>query len=250
MNNELDRQIPSYSASFLHYEENRIVHVAYGHRIADHVREVKARTVLSLGIGHSEVSRPLIECLVTRAMHRYAIVDASHELVEAFRRELEPLPQGLELIEGWFETFETEGVFDVIEAGFILEHVDDPAAIMRRMHRFLAPGGRMFVAVPNACSLHRLVGFHAGLLKDMHALSDADRSLGHQRYFDLPMLQQLVVAAGWQVVQARGMLLKPFTTGQMGKLDLPEAVWNALRAVAVGYPEISNAIEMEIVAAA
>ena len=250
MSNTLDSQVPSYTASFPHYEENRIVHVAYGHRIAEHVRAAGVKTVLSLGIGHNEVARPLVECLSAGVLQRYAIVDASHELVEAFRRDLAPLPAGLELIEGWFENFETEGAFDVIEAGFILEHVDDPAAILARMHRFVSPGGRMFIAVPNACSLHRLVGFHAGLLPDMYALSDADRSLGHQRYFDLPKLQALVQSAGWHVVEARGMLLKPFTTGQMGRLDLPPAVWSALQTVASGYPEISNAIQLEVVAQA
>jgi len=249
MSKKLDSQVSSYTASFPHFEENRIVHFSYGHRIAEYVRQVEAAGVLSLGIGHSEVARPLVECLRTGQLRRYAIVDASHGLVEAFRDDLAPTPTGLELIEGWFESFETEGVFDVIEAGFVLEHVDDPAIVLRRMHRFLAPGGRMFIAVPNACSLHRLIGFRAGLLRDMYALSDADRALGHQRYFDLPKLQALVSSTGWRLVEARGMLLKPFTTGQMNQLALPPSVWSALQAVAADYPEISNAIQLEVVAA-
>ena len=108
----------------------------------------------------------------------------------------------------------------------------------------------MFIAVPNACSLHRLVGFHAGLLPDMYALSDADRALGHQRYFDLPKLEALTTSSGWHVVEARGMLLKPFTTGQLGQLNLVPAVWTALQTVAARYPEISNAIQLEVVAQA
>lgn len=250
MAQQLDSYAPSYTAAFPHYEENRIVHVAYGQRIAAHVKASRARSVLSLGIGHTEVARPLVDCLRQGDLHRYAVVDASHELVESFARDLAPLPPGLELIEGWFETFEAEGRFDVIEAGFVLEHVDNPALILRRMHPFLRPGGRLFIAVPNARSLHRLVGFHAGLLKDMYALSDADRALGHQRYFDLERLTSLVESCGWRVRQAQGMLLKPFTTGQMGKLDLAPAVWQALQTVAADYPEISNAIQLEVEAVA
>ena len=71
------------------------------------------------------------------------------------------MPPGLELLQGFFETFEHPARFDIIEAGFILEHVDDPAVVLKRLHQFLAPGGRIFIAVPNARSLHRLLQLEA-----------------------------------------------------------------------------------------
>ena len=245
----LDAQTAAYTPAFAHYEENRIVHEAYGRCLADRISNSKLRSVLSLGIGHREVARQIIGALGQGSFHRYVIVDASTALIEAMKAELAVVPPGLDLHEGWFERFEVEGRFDLIEAGFVLEHVDDPAIVLNRMHRFLAPGGSMFVAVPNACSLHRLIGSHAGLLPDVHALSDADRALGHQRYFDLPLLQALLVSCGWQVKRATGMLLKPFTTAQMARLGLSPAVWGALQAVAAELPAISNAIQVEVVPA-
>ncbi len=44
--------------------------------------------------------------------------------------------------------FET-GRFERIEADHVLEHLDDPFAVMRELHRVLADGGRLRVRVPH-----------------------------------------------------------------------------------------------------
>lgn len=243
---ELDGHVKAYTPSFPHYLENQIVHAAYGKQVADHVVSCGATKVLSLGIGHSDVARPILELLNSRRIARYLIVDGSPAIIDEFRKGLSALPDGLEVLQGFFETFECSDRFDVIEAGFIFEHVDSPLLILKRLHQFMAPGARLFIAVPNARSLHRLLGHEAGLLADMYALSDADRALGHQRYFDVDSLHKLVADAGFRVEKTEGMLIKPFTTGQMSRLDLPPTVWQALQRVARGYPELSNAICVEV----
>jgi hypothetical protein len=83
----------------------------------------------------------------------------------------------------------------------------------------------------------------------MYALSPADIALGHKRYFDVDSLAALVREAGYRVEKTEGMLLKPFTTGQLARLDLSPAIWRAMQTVAVDYPAISNAICMEATAA-
>ena len=244
----LDEHQGAYTASFPYFEENRMVHAAYGTTISSHIALAGARKVLSLGIGHTEVARAILGGLGTGPFDTYVVVDASPAIIEAFSSSLAPMPPGLTLLKGFFETFEYPGKFDVIEAGFVLEHVEDPALVLKRMHQFLAPGGRIFIAVPNARSLHRLLGHSAGFLPDMYLLSPADLALGHRRYFDLESLIQLAQAAGFNVVCTRGLLLKPFTTTQLGQLNLPPGVWQALLDVSADYPAISNSIYMELVA--
>ncbi|HEY1091981.1 MAG TPA: class I SAM-dependent methyltransferase [Burkholderiaceae bacterium] len=242
----LDAHAAAYTAKFAHFEENRIVHEAYGARLADTVRRQGLRHALSLGIGHSEVARQLLACLHDGALESYLLVDGAPAIIEGFRREHAPLPAGLDLLEGFFETFEAERQFDLIEAGFVLEHVEDPQLILHRLHGMLAPGGRLFVAVPNARSMHRLLGHEAGLLLDLYKLSDADLQLGHRRYYDIEMLRAQVAAAGFTELSAEGMLLKPLTTGQLNQLDLAPEIWQALMRLARGYPEISNAFCLEL----
>lgn len=243
---ELDAHAQAYSKAFTHFEENVIVHVAYGQRIARQIVHSGARRVLSLGVGHMEVARPIVDLLRQGRIDRYVVVDAAPSIMQGFAASMAPLPSGLDLVQAFFEDFGDAHRFDVIEAGFILEHVADPALILRRMLGFAAPGACLHVAVPNARSMHRLLGHHAGLLPDVYQLGDADRALGHRRYFDVPLLAQLALQCGWQVRHQAGLLLKPFTTGQMSRLNLAPQVWQALQTLAEGYPEIANAFCMEL----
>lgn len=245
----LDKCADSYTRNFPHFEENRITHIAYGERIRQYIRAQGTSSALSLGVGHTEVARQILSNLTSGPLKRYVIVDAAPEIIERFRRSFGlAVPEGLELIEGFFESFTTSERFEIIEAGFILEHVDDPAFVLRRLHQFLAPGGRIFIAVPNARSLHRLLGHKAGLLEDMYVLSSSDLALGHKHYFDLNSISELVRAAGFKITKTEGLLLKPFTTGQLNTLNLSPVVWQALLQVSVDYPDISNAIYLEATA--
>jgi 2-polyprenyl-3-methyl-5-hydroxy-6-metoxy-1,4-benzoquinol methylase len=129
--------------------------------------------------------------------------------------------------------------------GFVLEHVDDPALILRRFKRFLKPDGFIGMAVPNARSLHRLIGQAAGLLDDPYRLSAADLRLGHKRYFDLDSFEQLVESEELVVRRARGLMMKPVTTSQLAALNLAPEVMRALYLVADGLPAISNGMYIE-----
>jgi SAM-dependent methyltransferase len=245
---QLDNYVKSYTSEFPYSEENYLMLATYGERLAQYIQKHEVGSALSLGIGYVEVARRLLAELASGVLERYVVVDGAPQIIGDFRRSIDIMPDGLELIEGYFETFTAPGCFDVIEAGFILEHVDDPSFVLNRLHQFLAPGGRIFIAVPNACSLHRLIGYKAGLLEDMYALSPSDLALGHKRYFDLQTLSVLVRDAGFKIGKVEGLFLKPFTTSQLSSLDLSPSIWQALLEVSAGYPEISNAIYIEVTA--
>jgi 2-polyprenyl-3-methyl-5-hydroxy-6-metoxy-1,4-benzoquinol methylase len=129
--------------------------------------------------------------------------------------------------------------------GFVLEHVADPAALVARYREFLAPGGLLAIAVPNARSLHRLVGQRAGLLDDLYKLSEADLALGHRRYFDKDSLVRMVEGAGLRVLACEGILLKCLTTAQLARLALEPRVKQAFCELGAGFPDIANAIYLE-----
>lgn len=96
-----------------------------------------------------------------------------------------------------------------------LEHVDDPVAVVRRAARWLAPGGRFHVVVPNADSLHRHVGVAMGILPERTALSDSDHRIGHRRVYDVDTLRADVAAAGFAVAHWQGVFLKVLANRQM-----------------------------------
>ena len=57
---------------------------------------------------------------------------------------------GLNVFQGTIDDFHTEERFDIITASQVLEHVPDPVSTLRHMKALLAPGGTIWIAVPNA----------------------------------------------------------------------------------------------------
>ncbi len=230
MNKQLNQELGAYDRH--HLLDNRVSLNWYPKRVSS---MATTGSMLELGLGHGYSSRHFAE-----AFKRYIVVDGSQEMIDRFRNHYSV--ENIDIVHAFFEDFETEEKFDAIGMGFVLEHVDDPALVLKRYAKFLAPGGAIFIAVPNAESLHRRLGYEAGMLPDMQTLSRADLDFGHKRYFNLASLRELVESVGLEVQQTEGLFLKPITTQQMEDLSLSEPVLQALLKVGVDYPELSNSI--------
>lgn len=58
--------------------------------------------------------------------------------------------QGIEVFNGLLEDFDTQDRFDVITMSQVLEHTPDPVGTLKKMKSLLAPGGMIWIGVPNA----------------------------------------------------------------------------------------------------
>jgi len=232
-----------YRPDFPYHDENLLMLDWYAGRLERTLRERRARRLLSLGIGHQVVSRRL-SSLLGGVVESYTIVEGSQARIDELVAS-GALAAGVSVVRGYFEEFRPPQPLDAVEMGFVLEHVEDPALVLKRYAGFLAPTGVVAIAVPNARSLHRLVGQRAGLLEDLYALSEHDIALGHRRYFDRERLAELVAGAGLRVLCCEGILIKPLTTGQLKRLELGEHVMRAFCDVALDYPDIANALYLE-----
>ncbi|MEO8870310.1 MAG: methyltransferase domain-containing protein [Granulicella sp.] len=239
----IDQESAAYVPGAAYYDDNITLLRASLEQILRRTATLPSISLLSLGVGHRHVVKGLIEGLDGR-LASYVIVEGSQEIIDLFNREVAPPPQ-VRLVHAYFEDFDTDQRFDVIEMGFILEHVTDPGLILERYKCFLEPGGRIMIAVPNAHSLHRLIGHSAGLLDDLHHLSEADIALGHRRYFNPVQIRSLVIESGLQVTDSAGLMLKPLTSAQLASLALGDQLITAMNEVAFGLPEVSNAIFIE-----
>lgn len=235
MSSILEKYKPAYDT--VHVLDNRLMHNWYPERVVKLAGNSSSMLELGLGHGHSSA-------YFGQSFSRYLVVEGSAEMIVRFREKFDVPSQ--EIVESYFEKFETDERFDAIGMGFVLEHVDDPALILQRFTHFLAPGGSIFIAVPNAEALHRRFGHAAGMLPDMTALSSGDLEFGHQRYFTLDSLTNLVESCGLAVLKVEGILLKPVTTQQLSDLNLDERILQAMLKVGVDYPELSNSILMQV----
>lgn len=91
--------------------------------------------------------------------------------------------------------------FDLVTMNHVLEHLKDPAPVLRRIHELLRPGGALLIAVPNIEGLSnrlKLALERMGLRrKGLGAYYDADH---HLFYYTPDTLQGFVERVGLRVV--------------------------------------------------
>lgn len=237
MENTLDNHVQAYQGMSIYDFDNTIQLKWYPQRVVRHSQG--AASLLELGLGHGITAE-----VFDQHFKRHVVIDASPAVIANFHQRYPD--SKVEIVESYFESFETDERFDVIMFGYILEHVDDPVLILKHFRQFLAPGGRMFVTVPNAEVLNRRLGHLAGLLPDMQQLSEHDLLLGHKRYYTVASLRTHIEQSGYTIQRLEGIYLKPLTTSQMLSLNLGEDVIQALCLAAIGYPELSCGILAEL----
>jgi len=233
----LDSHVAAYNGQNLYDFDNNIQLNWYPQRILRFTENPKS--ILELGLGHGFTA-----AIFSNHFDRHLVLDASPAVIENFKKRFPDCRA--EIVATYFEDFVSDEKFDLIVLGFILEHVDNPVEIMTYYRGFLAPRGKMFVTVPNAEVLNRRLGHLAGMLEDMHHLSDHDRMCGHKRYYTVKSLTEEVRRAGCEIERMEGIYLKPFTTLQMISLNFDQKVINALCTVGVDYPELCCGILAEI----
>jgi SAM-dependent methyltransferase len=237
----LDEQVSAYfNENNIFAEEARFRNLAYEKLLGDEQNfsgVIKGCRVLEFGIGSH---------LNILSILKYAtevdILEGSPIAINKFKEKHPDLADRVNIIETSFEDYLIEKKYDRILMEYVLEHVDDPLFLLKKYKNALCENGKIIITIPNAESLHRIIGHKMGMLDDVEMLSDVDLSWGHKRYYHMRSLKELLEKADYTIVEAKGLFLKPLTTTQLKNLELGSAFYNALIEVGYDYPEISNAI--------
>ena len=217
--------------------ENNLILNWYPHRIV--ARFGRADSLLELGLGHGYTAR-----LFANACDRYVVVEGASVVIDRFRQAARDF-QG-EVVESYFEDYTPDVQFDVIVMGFVLEHVDDPDLILERYRDFLAPGGKLYVAVPNAKSMNRRLGLELGLIDNIYSLNASDLAFGHQRQYCRDTLTAAVTCAGYRITHEEGIYLKPLPLGVLKTLDNFDGNLQAMLSIGINFPDLCVGLLMEL----
>lgn len=186
---------------------------------------------LELGSAEGEMTRFLVN-----DFQELTVVDGAGDL-------LERIPEYSNVIKvcSLFEAFEPARNFDTIIMEHILEHVDDPVALLKRSKQWLAPGGVLIVGVPNANSIHRLVAVKMGLLPTPCSLNARDRALGHRRVYTHETLRKDLEESELNIVETGGVFFKPLSNAQIQE-NWNEEMINGFYELGKDFPELAAEI--------
>jgi 2-polyprenyl-3-methyl-5-hydroxy-6-metoxy-1,4-benzoquinol methylase len=114
-----------------------------------------------------------------------------------------------------FETVILPKRYDNIVLTHVLEHLDDPVHVLRRINdEWLADGGRFFLVCPNANAPSRQIAVKMGLISHNSAVTPAEAEHGHRCTYSLDTLERDAVAAGLKVVHRSGIFFKALANFQ------------------------------------
>lgn len=175
--------------------------------------------------------------LVSNGYHDITVIESSVHFCDELSKNF---PQ-IKVVNTLFEEYKTKQKYNNIILGHVLEHVIDPVYILTCARKWLSSNGRIFVAVPNAYSLHRKVGVIMGLLKEEHELNKMDVDHGHRRVYDIKSLHADFVSANLKVSYSGSYWIKPLTNKQIED-SWSEELLNAYMVLGEYYPEIAAEI--------
>ena len=191
------------------------------------------KTVLELGCGFGHTT---IEIL--KKTDDIEIVDISSKFIDDTKIRI---PQAKFICSDWLK-FNTTKMYSDIVLFRGVDYMKDPNELLNHLKKFMNNSSLLHILIPNNKSLHRLVGFYAGI-DNPFELSKNDKEVGHLQSFNLEHLIFLLQKNNFKIIHQEGIGLKPLSNYEMDKLD--ENIQNAF--VAMGNISIQNSAEVYLV---
>ncbi|MDZ4814688.1 MAG: class I SAM-dependent methyltransferase [Verrucomicrobiota bacterium] len=154
-----------------------------------------------------------------RLLAHFADITCVEASSEAVKEASHILQEKATIINALFETVQLPRQYDNIVLTHVLEHLDDPVGVLRRVNNeWLADGGRFFLVCPNANAPSRQIAVKMGLISQNSAVTPAEKEHGHRITYSLDTLESDARAAGLKVVFRSGIFFKAFANFQWDQI--------------------------------
>jgi 2-polyprenyl-6-hydroxyphenyl methylase/3-demethylubiquinone-9 3-methyltransferase len=165
----------------------------------EHLRAPLAgRSALDVGCGAGLLAEPLARLGAT-----VTAIDAAAELIDVARDHA--AKSGLQIAYRAGGVEELDGLFDLVTAMEVIEHVADAAAFVEALAARLAPGGLLILSTPNATRWSKLLTITVaeGLGRIPRGTHDFAKFIGPDR------MRALLADAGLKCVDVEGIAWSP-----------------------------------------
>ena len=143
-------------------------------------------------------------------------VEASEHAIKEARLKL---GDSAKFVHSMFETVTLPDRYENIVLTHVLEHIDDPVAVLKRINEeWLSHDGRLYLVCPNANAPSRQIAVKMGLISHNSAVTPAEAEHGHRCTYTLDTLERDAVKAGLKIVYRSGIFFKALANFQWDRL--------------------------------
>lgn len=143
-------------------------------------------------------------------------VEASDEAIAIAKEKLD---NKVVFINSLFEKVVLPKKYDNIILTHVLEHIDNPVAVLKRINdEWLSENGRLFLVCPNANAPSRQIAVKMGLISHNSAITPAEKEHGHNITYTLDTLERDVKLSGLRTINRSGIFFKALANFQWDKL--------------------------------
>lgn len=193
------------------YSYNFDFDVVHPYMIRSFSSFIRKGNVLELGSSRGHFSKRLSEIF-----DDITCVEASSDaIIEAKTK----VPDTVEFHNALFEDVVLPKKYDNIVLTHVLEHLDDPVKVLKRINdEWLNEGGRFFLVTPNAMAPSRQIAVKMGLISHNSAVTPAEKEHGHRITYTMDTLERDAREAGLNVVHRSGIFFKALANFQWDRL--------------------------------
>ncbi|MCE3227622.1 MAG: Ubiquinone biosynthesis O-methyltransferase [Bacteroidetes bacterium] len=171
----------------------------------------KEGSLLELGSFKGDLTRRLLAQFTD-----VTCVEASDEAIAEAKNEF---GNTVKFVNGVFETVTLPKKYDNIILTHVLEHIDDPVKVLKRINdEWLSDTGRFFLVCPNANAPSRQIAVKMGLISHNSAVTKAEAEHGHRITYSLDTMERDAKAAGLRVVHRSGIFFKALANFQWDRI--------------------------------
>jgi 2-polyprenyl-3-methyl-5-hydroxy-6-metoxy-1,4-benzoquinol methylase len=195
--------------------------------------------LLELGSFKGDFTRRLVD-----QFSDITCVEASGEALDEAQAKL---GNQVQFVHSTFEAVSLSERFDNVVLTHVLEHIDDPVSVLRRINdEWLAKDGRFFLVCPNANAPSRQIAVKMGLISHSSAVTPAEAEHGHRCTYTLDTLERDATAAGLKVIHRSGIFFKALANFQWDRLLQTDIVspeyLEGCYALGQQYPDLCSSI--------
>ncbi len=210
----MERNIIAYEKDYIDtsngFEQYKVIYRRK--KILEIIDHYRPETILEIGCG----LRPLF---LYAKEYSFTIVEPSEKFYKN-AKELSVNHKNVTCIKEVFEEVasELDKKYDMIVCSSLLHEVMDPVKLLKAIGMVCNKDTVVHINVPNAYSLHRLLGVEVGLLTDVFAKSEGNIKFQQNTNFDMKRLRDMCEETEMNILEEGSYFIKPFSHMQMAAM--------------------------------